>query len=124
MFKNEAGFAGNSIRSEATSGKGGSTVKIPGTPGLTTSPPLSGLPETFHGKPLAWTWPGTLDPWRCVCCGRVQAEYLDRKDVEAVLCGRCFMILADDAPEAEDPLSPEERAAVTQRKRRHEARGR
>ncbi len=87
-------------------------------------PPLAGLPETFHGKALAWTWPGHLDPWRCVSCGRPQAEYLGRRDVEAVLCGRCFMILADDSPEVEDPLTPEERALVTQRKRRREAKER
>ncbi len=86
-------------------------------------PPILGVPPIFRDKSLAWTT-RTLQPWQCVSCGRPQAEHLERKDIQALLCSRCAMILADASPEAEDPLSPEDRAAFTHRNRRRETRQR
>lgn len=80
-------------------------------------PPIAGVPESHNGRALAWTL-RKLEPWECVSCGLPQKEYMKRKTVEAVLCGRCAMILADAAGPQEDPLLPEERAVMNRRKAR------
>ena len=53
-------------------------------------PPLAGLPETVNGKSLAWAQ-GNLEREQCVSCGVLQVI---REDVQAILCGRCSLILS------------------------------
>ena len=63
------------------------------------TPPLAGLPEAFTGQPLAWTQ-GPLDRDQCVCCGLHQEI---GRDVQAILCGRCSLILSNGAVRMEKP---------------------
>jgi hypothetical protein len=91
----------------------------PHTPRVTT-PPLAGLPSAIHGHPIAWARPGGVKRHECVCCGQPQA--VDR-DVSAVLCGRCALLLSDAYADMPRPRgTPEDVQRVNRRRFREQRR--
>ncbi len=85
----------------------------------TLAPPLAGLPRAVKGKPLAWVT-RELGPNDCAACGLPQNH--DGVGQQAILCGRCLMVIADTMGPQVVHLSPEERYALNRAEARRKRR--